>query len=104
MEQLQEKALPAKLHQAFQEWLTAIRCVHQCRLQERTNVFQPKEPNRLQEDKGGRKCIIFIMPATVYFSIEMRSTPDVFKIILSIMEIISFCFKISFHWLTAYNH
>ncbi len=55
MEALRGQSLPGSVHKAFADWLEAVKALQQCRLQERTNVFYPRDPNRLQEDKG-RYC------------------------------------------------
>jgi hypothetical protein len=51
MESLRGSTLPPAVHKAFQDLVEAVKALQQCRLQERSNVFYPRDPNRLQEDK-----------------------------------------------------
>ena len=73
MEMLRGESLPPAVRATLADWLESVKALQHCRLQERANAFYPRDPNRLQEDKG--ETIRFrIKTGRILISTSIRSS------------------------------
>lgn len=74
MEGLRNKPLPDSVHKAMKQMLDAIKSVQASRMHERTNAMYPRDPNRLQEDRGKNfnNERIFCQSLTHFFGVFLQ--------------------------------